>query len=518
MSGVDPILAQVIGSALRGVAEEMQASMVRSASSPNITERRDCSAALFDASRRMLAQAASIPVHLGAMPDALAAVLDAGARAGETWILNDPSTGGTHLPDITLVSVITDMHDETPVGFAVTRAHHADVGGMQPGSMPAASRELVQEGLVIPPVLLARDGALVGAAWDLVLANTRTPEERAGDLAAQRSAHDLAERRVREIIGRHGRECVADAADALLAYGSRRTRAAIAAMPDGTYRASDVLEGDGLSSGDVTIRVAVSVRGDEILVDFTGTDSQRPGNVNCPLAVTRSAVYFVVRVATDPDIPASAGAMEPVTVVCPRGVLLNPDPGVAVAAGNVETSSRVVDVVMTALRQAVALPALGQGTMNNVTIGSGAAAGTFTYYETTGGGQGATATGPGVDCVHVAMSNTLTTPVEMIETTYPIRVERHARRRGSGGAGRHRGGDGVVRDLRLLAPADVSIISDRRRIGPLGACGGEPGTPGRNRIDGDEVPSKWSGALPPGTLISIETPGGGGYGVEDPGD
>src|SRR5437588_5112248 len=470
----------------------MGAPLVRSAFPANIKERRDCSTALFDERGRMIAQAEHIPVHLGAMPDAVAAVMAHEPSSGEVWALNDPYTGGTHLPDITLVS-------RTQVGFAVTRAHHADVGGREPGSMPADSRTLAEEGVVIPPTRLD----------DMVLtrliAQMRNPDERRGDLRAQLAAHRLADRRVAEICRRRGRDVVVEAMDELYAYSERRIRAGIAALPDGRYEACDVLEAQ---SGVLELRAAVTIAGEAITVDFAGTAPQDSGNLNCPLAVARSACYFVVRALVDPDLPASGGAFAPVAVTAPAGCLVNARPPAAVAAGNVETSSRIVDVVMRAFGEAIDVPAQGQGTMNNVTLGSDR----FTYYETIGGGQGACPTADGPSGVHVAMSNTLSTPVEALELAYPLRVERHALRLGSGGAGRYRGGDGVVRELRALEWCRLSIVSERRRFAPQGRAGGEPGASGRTTLDGEELPAKATTDVGPGSLVRIETPGGGGYG------
>jgi N-methylhydantoinase B len=483
---------QIIGSLLRAVAEEMGAVLVRSAFSANIKERRDCSTALFDARGRMISQAEHIPVHLGAMPDAVAAVIERRPRREDVWILNDPYTGGTHLPDITLVS-------RTDVGFAVTRAHHADVGGREPGSMPSDSRTLDEEGVVIPPTRLD-DGTL-----EALVERMRNPDERRGDLRAQLAAHRLADARVSELCARRGRETVAAAMDELFAYSERRMRSGIAALPDGAYEACDVLEARGR---DLAIRAAVTVSADTIVIDFTGTSPQHEGNLNCPLAVTRSACYFVVRALVDPDLPASGGAFAPVTVRAPEGCLVNARAPAAVAAGNVETSSRIVDVVMRAFGRAIDVPARGQGTMNNVTLGNAR----FTYYETIGGGQGACPDADGPSGVHVAMSNTLSTPVEALELQYPLRVERYGLRLGSGGAGTHRGGDGVLRELRVLEPCRLSIISERRRHAPSGERGGSDGARGRNSVNGREVPAKVTLDLAAGDVVTIETPGGGGHG------
>ena len=483
---------QVLGSSLRSIAEEMGAVLIRSAFSANIKERRDCSTALFDERGRMIAQAEHIPVHLGALPDAIAAVRVHDPAPEDVFILNDPYAGGTHLPDITVVS-------RTAVGFAATRAHHADVGAAEPGSLPARSRRLDEEGVVIPPTRLDE------ATLDELTARMRNPGERRGDLRAQLAANRLASRRLEELCARRGREVVVAAMDELHDYAERRVRAAIAALPDGRFEASDVLEAE---EGDLEVRAAVTIDGDKLEIDFAGTAPQHEGNLNCPLAVTRSASYFVVRCLTDPDAPASGGAFAPVTVRAPEGSLVNARPPAAVAAGNVETSSRIADVVFLALGEAIDVPAQGQGTMNNVTLGSD----DFTYYETIGGGQGACPDADGPSAVHVAMSNTLSTPTEALELAYPIRVERNALRLGSGGPGRHSGGDGVVRELRVLEPCRLSIVSERRRHAPQGRKGGAPGAPGRNLLNGEELPAKVTRDVRPGDVVRIETPGGGGYG------
>jgi N-methylhydantoinase B len=470
----------------------MGAVLIRSAFSANIKERRDCSTALFDERGRMIAQAEHIPVHLGAMPDAVTAVMRQSPGPDDVFVLNDPYAGGTHLPDVTLVS-------RTEVGFAVTRAHHADVGGTEPGSMPAGSRTLADEGIVIPPTRLDED-VLTG-----LIAQMRNPEERRGDFRAQLAAHTLAARRLAELCERRGRDRVVAAMDELFDYSERVVRAAIARLPDGRFEAEDVLEAP---EGDLAIRAAATIAGDEIAFDFAGTAPQHDGNLNCPLAVTRSASYFVVRCVTAPDLPSSGGAFAPVSVSAPDGSLVNALAPAAVAAGNVETSGRIVDTLFAALGEALPVPAQGQGTMNNLTLGNER----FTYYETLGGGQGACPDSDGPSAVHVTMSNTLTTPAEALELAYPLRVERHALRVGSGGAGLHRGGDGVVRELRVLEPCRVSIISERRTHPPRGARGGEPGQPGRNLVNEEEVASKTTRNLDAGDVVRIETPGGGGFG------
>jgi N-methylhydantoinase B len=483
---------QVIGSALRAVADEMGAVLIRSAFSANVKERRDCSTAIFAEDGRMVAQAEHIPVHLGAMPDAVAAVRAHQPRPGELFVLNDPYTGGTHLPDLTLVS-------RTGLGYAVSRAHHADVGGMEPASLPAFSRELYQEGLIVPPLRLTDE------VTALFLANARNPDERRGDLRAQIAAHRLAERRIDELCARRGRRRVAAAMDELYEYSERLVRAAIARLPDGRWSAEDVVEA---VDGDLAIRATVEIAGDEIRIDFAGTAEQDRGNLNCPLSVTRSACYFVVRCLTEPDLPASGGAFAPVAVTAPPGCLVNARAPAAVVAGNTETSSRVVDVVLRAFGEALPVPAQGQGTMNNVAFGNER----FTYYETIGGGQGACPDADGPSGVHVAMSNTLITPVEALELSYPLRVERWHLREGSGGAGGRRGGDGVVREVRVLEDCRLSVLAERRAHSPRGAHGGADGAPGRTLVNGEELPAKVTRQLRAGDIVRIETPGGGGHG------
>jgi N-methylhydantoinase B len=514
MSGnLDPITAQVLSGALRATCEEMGAVLVRAAHSANIKERRDASTALFDRRGEMVTQAEHIPVHLGAMPESVAAVKDMKQTPGDTWILNDPYQGGTHLPDITLISPL--FIDEQQMGFAASRAHHADVGGKTPGSMPADSATLADEGVLIPPTLLVRSGELDRGLLESLTGQMRSPRQCEADLRAQLAANRLAGLRLAEIASRHGRDQIERAMAEALDYAERRTRACIRAFPDGTYRASDVLEDDAAGPRDLQIVVSVRVLDDQLEIDFTGTDPQTPSNLNCPLSVTKSAVYYVLRVLTDPDIPPSAGAYRPVRVNAPAGCLLNAQPPAAVVGGNVETSSRIADVLMLAFGQAVDAPALGQGTMNNVTVGNES----FTYYETLGGGQGACPTQDGPSAVHVAMSNTLNTPVEAIELEFPLRVTEYALRRGSGGNGAFRGGDGIVRELEALADMDFSLLTERRRHAPPGAAGGEAGTRGRNllRRSGsavpEELPGKVRGRLTRGDSLRIETPGGGGHGA-----
>jgi N-methylhydantoinase B len=497
---LDPVTLQVLVGAMRAACEEMGAVLVRSAHSANIKERRDCSTALFDAEGELVMQAEHIPVHLGSMPDAVAAVLGEDQRPGDLWVLNDPYRGGTHLPDIT---VISPVFADSLLGFAASRAHHADVGGPTPAGMPARSTRLEDEGVVIPPTRVDAEG-LAG-----LVAEMRNPAQRLADLRAQRAANLAGARRLGELVERHGEELVRAAMAEILDYSQRRTAARIAELPDGTYEASDVLEGGRSGERDITLRVAASIEGERMRLDFSGTDPQVEGNLNCPLPVTKSAAFFAVRVLTDPDGPPSAGAQRPIEVLAPEGCVLNARAPAAVAAGNVETSSRVADLVFEALAQATPAPAQGQGTMNNLTLaGEG-----FTYYETAGGGQGACPDADGPSAVHVAMSNTLNTPVEALETEYPMRVHELGLRRGSGGDGRHRGGDGIVREVEALEPMRFTLITERRRHAPRGRDGGADGQPGRNLLNAEELPAKAEGELGPGDRLRIETPGGGGHGA-----
>jgi N-methylhydantoinase B len=489
---MDPVTLQVMLGALRSTCDEMGAVLVRSAHSANIKERRDSSTALFDPAGQMVMQAEHIPVHLGAMPSAVAAVVGEDHRPGEAWILNDPYRGGTHLPDITLISPV--FHGGELLAFAANRAHHADVGGRTPGSMPADSRTLDEEGVVIGPARLDAD------LLEALATRMRSPAQRRADLRAQLAANRTGAARLAALADRHGRELLRAAMDATLDYAERRTRARIAALADGERVATDVLEA---ADGDLELRVRATVAGDELELDFAGSADQHGGNLNCPLAVTLSACYFAVRVLADPDVPPSAGAWRPVTVRAAEGSLLNARPPAAVAAGNVETSSRVADLVLAAFGRA-----LGQGTMNNLTLGNDR----FTYYETLAGGQGACPDAPGPSAVHVAMSNTLNTPVEALELEFPLRAVEYAVRRGSGGAGRFPGGDGVVRELEALAPMDYSLITERRRHAPPGAAGGRAGRRGRNLLNGEELGPKAAGSLRPGDRLRVETPGGGGHG------
>ena len=508
---LDPVTLSVLASALAGVAEEMGAVLIRGSYSSNIKERRDCSTALFDARGRMVAQAEHIPVHLGAMPEAVAAVMRREPSPGDVFAINDPYSGGTHLPDVTLVSPVA--HDAEVIGFAVTRAQHSEVGGMSPGSMPSNSREIFQEGIIIPPVRLVKEGEYVEDVLDLLLANVRTPGIRRGDLRAQIAANNVAEERISELIERRSKSVVLAAFDEVISYAEKRTREAIRELSDGEHAAEDYVEGDGTTDEDIPLKATVTIEGDSMTVDFSGTADAVAGNVNCPLPVTRSACYFALRVLLPKDIPANAGTYAPLSIEAPEGSLVNATYPSAVVAGNVETSNRIADVVLAAFSGFApeGLPAQGQGTMNNTIIGGRQGRG-WTYYETIGGGQGASEIGPGPSGVHVGMSNTLNTPTEAFEMEYPMRVERYELIYGSGGDGENRGGDGIVRSVRVLEPAILSLLTDRRRHPPRGVEGGEPGAVGENLLNDEEIPPKVSRELEEGDVVTVKTPGGGGYG------
>lgn len=499
MSELDPIALQVLIGGLRAACDEMGAALIRSAYSANIKERHDCSTALFDAAGELVMQAEHIPVHLGSMPDAVAAVLGERHEPGLAWILNDPYRGGTHLPDVTLISPVFVAGEL--FGFAASRAHHADIGGPTPGGMPAFSRTLAEEGIVIPPT------RATPAELERLAGLMRFPHQRLADLRAQQAANRIGELRLAELAERHSAGLLGSGMAAILAYSERRTRAALAALPDGVYEAEDVLEDDSAEDErDALLRVTATIAGESLRLDFGGTDPQLDGNLNCPLSVTKSAAFFAVRVLTDPDAPPCAGARRPIEVLAPPGCLLNAEFPAAVAAGNVETSSRVADLVIAALAGARPVPAQGQGTMNNLTLANDE----FTYYETLGGGQGACEGADGPSAIHVAMSNTLNTPVEALETEFPMRVRELSLREGSGGDGTHRGGEGIAREIEALAPMRFSLITERRRHPPRGRGGGGDGAEGRNLLNGAPLASKSSGDLEPGDRLRIETPGGGG--------
>lgn len=517
---LDPILLELYRHRFTGVAEEMGVTLQRTSYSPNIKERLDFSCALFDATGNLVAQAAHIPVHLGAMPASVAAAL----RVVDTWhpgdlvILNDPYEGGTHLPDVTMVSPVFTPHQlDSPCFFVASRAHHADIGGMTPGSLPL-STEIYQEGLIIPPLKLYDQGILNEALLALILRNVRTPEERKGDLAAQRAAHAIGEKRLHALITRHGLDEVMAYAQHLQAYSARLTRAAIATWPDGSYRFEDVLE---LVTGETTpICVCAHIDGNHITFDFDGTAPVMEGSLNAVLSITQSACYYVVRCLMDEDIAVNEGCFAQVSVKAPKGSLVHARPPAAVAGGNVETSQRIVDVVLGAMAKALParVPAASQGTMNNLTIGGlGLDGKPYAYYETIAGGMGAAPDTDGPSGVHVHMTNTLNTPIEALERTFPFRIMQYGLREKSGGRGKHRGGDGVIREYAMLTPATVTMLSERRKATPWGLSEGSAGAQGRNLLiyaDGQEevLASKFTRRVNAGERLRIETPGGGGWG------
>ncbi len=502
-------------------AEEMGATLMRSAHSPNITERLDHSCALFDARARLVAQAAHIPVHLGSMPRAVEAALAlAPFRPGDAVLLNDPFAGGTHLPDLTLVSPVFLPGDRAPSFFVASRAHHADVGGSAPGSLPLA-REVYEEGVRIPPVFLRRDGRTNADVLALLLANVRTPDERRADLAAQLGAQTTGERRLAELARRTGARELVAAAHALMDATERRARAALARLPRGTWRFTDVLDDDGLGARDLRIAVTLTLGGRRARLDFTGTAPQSRGPVNAVAAVTRAASLYVVRCVLAEDLPVNDGLLRAIEVIAPEGTLVNPRPPAAVGAGNVETSQRIVDTVFGAFARALPgrVPAASSGTMNNLLIGgTDPRRGTpFAYYETLGGGHGAGPRWDGASAMQVHMTNTRNTPVEALEHACPVRVLAARVQRGSGGAGTHRGGDGIERTLEMLADARVTIVAERRVRGPWGLAGGADGRPGEARVRGRDgrtrlLPGKCTIDLAPGDVLTIASPGGGGWG------
>ena len=496
-SAPDPVEVQITAGALASACEEMGAVLIRSAHSANIKERRDCSAAVFSAEGEMVMQAEHIPVHLGAMPASVRAVAGKPHRPGVSWFLNDPYSGGSHLPDITVVTPA--FAQGQLIGFAANRAHHADVGGSVPGSMPADSRTIEEEGVTIPPRVIDDESILE------VVSQMRQPQQRRADLRAQLAANRAGVTRLEALARDRGATELTGAMEDVVRYAETRTRAEIERIPDGVYRADDVLEA---RSGDLALRLEVTVAGGRMRFDFTGSSAADEGNLNCPRAVTESACLFALRVLTDPDIPASSGSWRPVEVVVPEGCLLDARYPSAVVAGNVETSSRVADLCLSAFGLAQ-----GQGTMNNLTLGND----DFTYYETLGGGQAASENANGPSAVHVAMSNTLNTPIEAMENEFPLRAGEYSVRRGSGGEGRRAGGDGLIRELVATEPMSFALLTERRRHAPSGAAGGNSGTRGRNLIlreDGstEQLEPKASGNLEPGDRLRIETPGGGGHG------
>lgn len=514
---MNAVQLSIFANRLAGVCDEMGAVLRLSALSPNIKDRLDFSCAIFDARGRLCAQAAHIPVHLGSMAYAMADLVSGREwQAGDLMVVNDPYLGGTHLPDVTVIAPV--LVAQTLLGFAVTRAHHANIGAHSPGSMPV-STDLAQEGIVIAPTLLKRAGS-----WDVPLCRrlaglnndgqTVLPVDNArfADFAAQASACEAGAVRLAS-LAEHDGAALAQSFEALNDYGERRARARIAALPDGQYRFEDYMDDDGQGQLDIPIVLALTVRGEEAFLDFTGTAGQVAGNINCPLSVAAAAAYYCFRCLMDDDVPACDGLFRPISLHAPAGSLLNARRPAAVAAGNVETSSRVVDVVLGALAQAApgAIPAASQGTMNNVAMGAAGEQG-WDYYETMAGGTGGHAAGAGLSGVHSHMTNTLNTPIESLESHYPLRVHRYQLRQGSGGSGRHRGGEGILRELEFLGPASVTLLTERRRYRPWGLAGGGDGAAGENRLNNQALPPKYSTEVAPGDRLIIASPGGGGYG------
>lgn len=521
----DPIRTEIIKHRLISVAEEMGARLQRAAYSPNIKERCDFSCAVFDVSGNLVAQAAHIPVHLGAMPLSVQACVESLIfHPGDVAIVNDPYRGGTHLPDLTVVSPVfveSSLSESQPrlVGFVANRAHHADMGGLSAGSMPL-SQEIYQEGLIIPPVKLMTGGTRNEDVWRIVLANVRTPEERTGDLQAQLAANHVGSQRLQALAGGAGVVAFQEEMDALLRYSERMTRQLLNTIPNGCYRFEDALDDDGFTGEPAVIRAAITIEDEQATVDFSGTDRQRPGGINAVYPVTLSAVAYVFRCVLGLDIPANSGCLRPIRILAPEGTLVHAKHPAAVAAGNVETSQRIVDVLLGALAEACPgrIPAASQGTMNNLSIGGWdeRQGRPFTYYETIGGGMGAGPQSDGCCGRHSHMTNTRNTPIEALEYAYPFRISRYALRDGSGGKGRRNGGDGLVRAYTFLQPAEVTVLSDRRVTRPYGLAGGEPGQPGCNRLKQNgvesDLPGKSTFPVNAGDELIIETPGGGGYG------
>jgi N-methylhydantoinase B len=517
MKNFDPTTLEIYRALFTSVAEEMGVALRRTAFSPNIKERRDYSCAVFDAGGRVIAQGDHMPVHLGSMPMAVAAALEEIEIApGDVVALNDPFAGGTHLPDVTLVMPV--VSGKRMLFYVANRAHHADIGGATPGSMGLAT-DIYGEGIRIPPIRLVRNGELDTDTMRLRLANVRGNVERRGDFDAQIGSLKTGASRLLEIIERRGERETAEYASQLINYSARLMRYTIAAIPDGSYEAEDALDDDGVEDRLVPIKVRVTIKGERAVVNFNGSAPQVTGPINAVEAITVSAVSYVFRCLIAGEVPASAGLMAPIEVIAPRGTVVNANPPASVAGGNVETSQRIVDVLFKALAQALPdrIPAASQGTMNNLTIGGidTRTGQEFSYYETVAGGMGARPSADGMSGVHTHMTNSLNTPAEALEYAYPLRVREYRLRKGSGGAGKQRGGLGIVREIEALVPSRMSLLCDRRKRGPYGLFGGEDGTPGINTLNKkSKLPSKGSHELKPGDRIHIETPGGGGWGKQ----
>ena len=525
---IDPARLAIFDSLVASIADEMGATLRHASLSPNIKERADFSCAVFDPQGNLLAQAAHIPVHLGAMPESVRAVERlAPWQPGDLAILNDPFLGGTHLPDVTMVSPVF-ADSPQPIGFVASRAHQADIGGMAPGSMPVAE-ELIQEGLIIPPIRLYRAGGLVQETMELIVRNVRTPDERRGDFAAQIAAQRLGEARTAALQRQLGRAQWPRMTNALLDYGERLARSALRELPNGSWQFEDALDDDGHSPDPVPIRLRLDVDPRGLHFDFTGSAPQRPASVNAVAPVARSACYYVLRCLLPPDSPMNAGVFRPVSFTFPDRSIVAAQPPVAVAAGNVETSQRIVDAVWGAFAQILPqrMPAASSGTMNNLAAGGidPRNGNPWAYYETSGGGLGAGPGGPGLDAAHSHMTNTLNTPAEALELAYPLRILENSIRPASGGKGEHRGGHGLRRRTQFLAPARVTIISERRLKAPWGAQGGADGKPGRNSLETTApsgkrtrktLPGKVQLDVQPGDVITLDTPGAGGWGPPPP--
>jgi len=519
-SSFDPTRLEIFKNLFHSVAEEMGAALRRVAFSPNIKERRDYSCAVFDGHGDVLAMGDHMPVHLGSMPMSVAAAIAAlRLDPGDVALLNDPYAGGTHLPDLTMVMPVYVRGSRKPMFYVANRAHHADVGGSQAGSMGLA-RDIFQEGIRIPPVKIFERGRVVRDVMQLILGNVRTPEEREGDLTAQISSARIGERRLLEMVAKYGRHEIEAYGRHLLDYSARMMRAALAEIPDGTYRGEDFLDDDGITTDPLRIAVTIRKRGQRAEVDFTGSSPQCAGSVNSVEAITFSAVFYVFRCLVSEQVPATSGLMRPIRVRAPLGTVVNARPPAAVAGGNVETSQRTVDALLRALARAVRqrIPAASQGTMNNFTFG-----GTdprtgepFAYYETIAGGLGARPGLDGISGIHTHMTNSLNTPIEVLEHAYPVRVRRYSLRPGSGGAGRWRGGDGVIREVEMLTDVQVALLGDRRKFGPFGLAGGRAGKPGKNFLltpkGKKQLAAKCTFYAAAGSVVRIETPGGGGWG------
>jgi N-methylhydantoinase B len=509
---MNPVELGILVARIEAVCDEMGVQLRRAAFSPNIRDRLDYSCALFDDRGELCAQAAHIPVHLGSMAYAMHDIVGAvDWREGDVVILNDPYKGGTHLPDVTVISPC--FVDGERAGFVANRAHHADIGADSPGSMPL-SRSITEEGLLIPPVHLYKEGVLQAEVWSGLLRGLRNPRDGAGDFNAQVGANRRGLERLRSLIRGMGMDSYRRGLEEINAYAARLATGALAVIPRGTYRFRDLMDDDGLGHDDVAIEVTVRCGPDRITVDFTGTAPQVEGNINCPLPVTAAAVLYVFRCLMPAQAPACRGLFGMIDIVAPTGRLVNARPPAAVVAGNVETSSRIVDAVIGALHQALPshMPAASQGGMNNLALGSVRAGAAWDYYETIGGGMGAHASGPGLSAVQTHMTNTLNTPIEVLEMKYPLRVVEYSVRAASGGGGLHCGGDGIIREFEFLTEAAGTVLSERRRHPPWGLAGGMAGRCGENRLNGRELSAKASFQLRPGDRLRIETPGGGGYG------